>query len=580
MMDLDLFNNAEAIVRLTPLQQAMVAHTKLAGAGASIGQMSVRLRGKLDPEQLGAALQRLVDRHAALRTLFVTEDIEEPLQIVQPAAPVTIFTTDLSSRPDAERHLDAFLAADRLAPFALDHPPLLRIALFKLDVELWQLVLTRHHLIMDGWSANLLLRELETLLAGESLPGPAKPFHHFIDWLDRRDNAAVNAYWTNQLKDAGEGTALLPGEHLMRGEVPAALQEIIRPLDAALMVRFVATARERGLSAQTIFAGAWAILAARYAAADIAQFGLAVAGRPEHLPDIAGSVGLFMDTVPIRITVDDAVPVDDWLKNVQQQLADAARHPHIGNPALNRIAGLEGGEKLFSHILVLEAYGTRNARQTGWTIEDYRFVDQTNFALNIGVVQEDEGARLAAVFDPTRLVPAAIERLLANFETAIEAVLGAGAALLGTIGVVSASEQLELDRMSGSGSPPLVDTVDDLPHRLADAVARHGSRAALVCGRDALTYDQLWQRAGQVAAHLAQRGIGCDRLVGLALPRSIAQVVAILGVLRAGGAFVPLDPDDPAARRAAMVADAGLAVVLEPGDLDAMTAQTADRSSR
>ena len=575
-MNLDLFNNAEAVVRLTPLQQAMVAHTKLAGAGASIGQMSVRLRGELDPERLRAAFQQLVARHAALRTLFVTEDIEEPLQIVLAAAPIAVITTDLTGRADAEAHLDAFLTADRLIPFALESPPLMRIALFKLGAELWQLVLTRHHLIMDGWSANLLLRELEVLLAGEDLLSPAKPFHHFVDWLDRRDNAAVNAYWQDRLKDAGEGTSLLPGERLMRGEVPAALQEIIRPLGATLMARLVATARASGLSVQTFFAGAWAILAARYAGANAAQFGLTIAGRPEHTPDIAGSVGLFMDIVPFRIAVDDTVAVDRWLKNVQQQLADAARHPHIGIPTLNRLAGLEGGENLFSHILVLEAYGTRNAPQTRWVIEDYKFVDQTNFALNIGVVQDDDGAHLAAVFDPTRLAPAAMERLLANFETAIETVLGAGAAPLGTIDVTSASERRALDRMSGSASEPLMDGVEDLPHRLAAAVARHGSRTALVCGRDALTYDQLWQRAGQVAGALARRGIGCDGLVGLALPRSIAQVVALLGVLRAGGAFVPLDPDDPPARRAAMVADAGLAVVLEPDDLDAMTTRSAE----
>ena len=326
-MNFDLFNNAEAIVRLTPLQLAMVAHTKLASAGASIGQMSVRLRGKLDPARFGVAFQQLVDRHAALRTLFVAEDVEEPLQIVLAAAPITIVTTDLTGRADAEGHLDAFLAADRRTPFALDRPPLMRIALFKLGAELWQLVLTRHHLIMDGWSANLLLRELEILLAGESLPGPAKPFHYFVDWLDRRDNAAVNAFWQNQLKDACEGTSLLPGERLMGGEVPAALQEIIRPLGATLMALLVATARASGLSVQTFFAGAWALLAARYAGANVVQFGLTVTGRPEHLPDIDGSVGLFMDIVPIRVAVDDTVAVDRWLKNVQQQLADAARHP-------------------------------------------------------------------------------------------------------------------------------------------------------------------------------------------------------------------------------------------------------------
>jgi amino acid adenylation domain-containing protein len=574
-MNLDLFSNAEAIVRLTPLQHAMLAHTKLRGGGAYIGQMSVRLRGKLDPDRIGAAFQQLVDRHAALRTLFTTEGVEEPLQIVLPVTPITVLTTDLVGRSDAQIYLNEFLSTDRVTPFALDHPPLMRVALFRLDAELWHLVLTRHHLIMDGWSANLLLEELDALLAGERLLGPVKPFHHFVDWLDRRDNAAANAFWAESLKAASEGTWLLPGERLMRGETPAALREIIRPLEGALVTRLHATARASGLTTQTFFTGAWATLAARYAGANVAQFGLTVAGRPEELPDVAGSVGLFMDTVPICIAVDNTEPVDRWLKGIQQTLADTARHPHLGIPALKRIAGLQGDETLFSHILVLEAYKTQSGRRASWSIEEYRFIDQTNFALNVGVVQDD-GVHLAAVFDPTRLAPTVIERLLANFETAIEAMLCAGAAPLGTIDIVSASERLALERMSGCQYPPLTETGDDLPHRLAVAVADHGPRTAVICGRDALTYDHLWQHAGQIAAHLRRRGIECDQLVGLALPRSIAQVVAMLGVLRAGGAFVPLDPDDPPARRAAMVADADLKVVIGPEDLDAMMMQPAD----
>ena len=574
-MNFDLFSNAEAIVGLTPLQHAMLAYTKRRSGGAYIGQMSVRLRGRLDPAAIGAAFQCLVERHAALRTLFATEGLEEPVQIVLPTAVLRIHSEDLSCRADAEAHLSAFLTTDAVTAFALDRPPLMRVSLFRLGVDLWQLVLTRHHLIMDGWSATLLFQELEALLGGETALPPAQPFHPFIDWLNRRDGSAAQAFWAERLNGAGEGTVLLPGERLLRGETPAALREIVRPLGAALVERLQAASRAAGLTTQTVFAGAWAVLAARYAGTATAQFGLTVAGRPEELPHVAGSVGLFIDTLPMRIVVDDAMPVDAWLERLQQTLADANRYPHVAPAVLRQAAGLEGDETLFSHILVLEAYGKRTEPAAVWSIEEYRFVDQTNFALNVGVVQ-DAGTQLAAVFDPTRLAPAAIERLLANFETAIEAILAAGAAPLGTIDIVSPGERLELVRLSGSAAAPLNRPEDDLAGRLAAAVARHGSRTALVDGSDALTYDLLWQRAGQVAGHLTHRGIACDRLVGLALPRSIAQVVAILGVVRAGGGFVPLDPDDPPARRAGLIAEAGLDVVLDPDDVAAMLAQPAD----
>ena len=574
-MSLDPYDNAEAIVRATPLQQAMLAHTRLAGGGAYVGQMSVRLRGALDPARVGDALQRLVDRHGALRTLFVTDGLDEPLQIVRPRAELSLRVEDLGGVTAAEDRLNDFLARDRITPFDLLRPPLMRVALFRFADDLWHLVLTRHHLIMDGWSAVLLFRELEALIDDAADLPDAEPFHKFIDWLDGRDGTAAQDYWRRALAGAGEGTALFPAERLCPGEVPATLEEAIRPLDAALVERIFAAARRRGVTPQTLFAGAWAVLAARYSGGETAQFGVTVAGRPDELPGATGMIGLFIDTLPVVTDVRDDLAIGSWLDAVQHRLAEAGRHAHLGLAALKRSAGLAADQVLFSHILVLEAYGaTRDAARPGaLSIEAYRFIDQTNFALNVGVVQ-DRGVHLAAVFDPTRLERPAIDRLLVNFETAIAALAETGSGLLGTIEVIGAGERESLCRLAGTGIP-VGPSEEGLPARLAASFARHRDRMALEAAGAGLTYGALWGQAGRVAASLRRRGAGCDRLVGVAVPRSPAQVAAILGVIRAGAAFVPLDPDDPPARRSAMAADARLDLILGPDDVAAMLADPA-----
>jgi amino acid adenylation domain-containing protein len=569
-MVFDPYADAEAIVRLTPLQQAMLAHSRFAGGGAYVGQMSVRLRGQLDPARVESAFRQLVARHEALRTIFVGEGLDEPLQVAQRSAELALRVEDLTGAADAEAWIEAFLDADRVTPFDLLTPPLMRVALFRLGEERWHLVLTRHHLIMDGWSATLLFRELEALIAGAGDLPAAEPFHRFVEWLETRDHEASRAYWREALAGAGEGTAIFPGERLARGELPATLHETIRPLDTALVEQVAAAARRRGVTQQTLYAGAWAMLAARYSGGNAAQFGVTIAGRPEELAGATGTVGLFIDTVPLAVRTGDDVAVGPWLEALQHQLAEAGRHAHLGLAALRESAGLAADQALFSHILVLEAYGNRaEPAEDALDIQDYRFIDQTNFALNIGVVQ-DRQSHLAAVFDPGRIAPAAAERLLANFETAIRAIAEADV-VLGEIDVIAGEERERLHVLAGDGDPIPAESLT-LPARLAEAVAHHGTLTALEGEGAALSYAELWAQAGQVAAALQARGVGCERLVGLALPRSIAQVIAILGVIRAGGAFVPLDPDDPAARRESMAADAGLGLVLGPDEIATMLA--------
>ena len=561
-------------VPLTAMQEGMLLLAEYDGAADRLwlGQLTVVLRGALDVGAFKSAWASVVARHEALRTTFARGAGGVFEQVVHTHAEVPVVVIDLSSASgtDRESRLQALLAENRTTPFHLAHPPLIRIHLVCLQDEEHLLVWTRHHAIMDGWSASLVLGEVVTCYEAErygvdpDLP-EARPYRDYVDWLASRDDEPSARFWRHRLAGFRRPTPLVSSRPLDRWESPQrGLVEHKTFLGDELSAGLRDFAFARELTQATVLAGAWALLVSRYTGCSDVAFGLTTSGRPVELSGVDTIVGLFMNTIPARVGVDPGQPVASWLTELQATLAEAREHDHAPLPVIRSVAELPTGDALFDHILVLEGYPLASSDEGTVTVgelelDDYRFIDQTNYALNVGVTPGERSA-LLVVFDPDRVDQAFVERLTGHYRTLLAGII-AGAAAVGDVPLLPATERaLVLDTWNATEIVWSPD--EDVVARLRRQAQQTPDEVALVFGAEQISYRRLDRMVAALAGRLAARGIGPDRVVALCFERSVELVVGMLATLRAGAAFLPLDPDEPAERLAMMVRDAEVAAVL------------------
>jgi amino acid adenylation domain-containing protein len=424
--------------------------------------------------------------------------------------------------------------------------------------------------VMDGWSASLVLREFVTCYEADlygvdpELP-EARPYRDYVDWLARQDDAPSVQFWRHQLAGFRRPTPLVTSRPLDRWESPQrALEEHKTFLGEELSAGLRDFAHAHGLTQATVLAGAWALLVSRYTGCSDVAFGLTTSGRPAELPGVDAIVGLFMNTIPARLRVDRRQPVVSWLAEVQATLAESRAHDHAPLPVIRSVAELPAGEVLFDHILVLEGYPGAGSDEGTVTVgelelDDYRLIDETNYALNVGVIPGEQSA-LLVVFDPDRLDRSFGERLAGHYRTLLAGII-ADATVLDDAPLLPRSERaLVLDAWNATETVWSPD--EDVVTRLRRQSQQTPDEVALVSGAEQISYRRLDRLVAAMAGRLAASGVRPEQVVALCFERSIELVVSLLATLRAGGAFLPLDPEEPAERLAMMVRDADVVAVL------------------
>jgi aryl carrier-like protein len=354
------------VLPVTPLQQGLLFHARYDRAAPDVYfvQQVLELDGPLNPEPVRAACQALVDRHSALRAGFVTGRTGEPLQVIARTVPVPWIWRDLGDG-SGEEELEAYLEADRLCRFDPERPPLLRFSLLRLAAERHVLVFTSHHLLADGWSAGLLLRDLVGLLGRIDpapdvppldLPAPV-PVRRYVEWLAGRDRAAAAKAWRNALAGLDHPTLVAGGAETAGAVGAAGLPTLPRRLTAELSAEQTgalgARARACGLTLNSVIQGAWAVLLAELTGAEDVVFGATVSVRPPELPGVEEVVGLLISTVPVRVRLRPGQPLAELCEQIQAEQADLADHVHLGPAAIQRLAGLG---PLYDSCLVFENF--------------------------------------------------------------------------------------------------------------------------------------------------------------------------------------------------------------------------------
>jgi amino acid adenylation domain-containing protein/non-ribosomal peptide synthase protein (TIGR01720 family) len=563
----------EDIYPLSPMQQGMLFHTLYAPrSGVYIEQTICTLQGQLDVVAFARAWQRVLERHTILRTAFSWEQRDEPFQVVYRRANIPWEHHDwrgLASADQQER-LDVVLQSDRERSFDLAKVPLMRLALIQRAEDVYSFVWSYHHLLLDGWSLPIILKEIFTFYDAfcrgqdRALERP-RPYGDYIAWLQAQDLSGAEAFWRRMLAGFQVPTPL--GVDRMSDNAPGhgaryAEQQVCLLATTALALQTLA--RQHMLTMNTLVQGAWALLLSRYSGEEDILFGTTVSGRAMELAGAESMVGVFINTLPLRVQVPPGMPLPIWLRQLQAQQVELRRYEYSPLLAVQGWSEIARGLALFESIVVFENYpvevGTQPNTYSRLAISDVRGVEQSNYPLTLGVVPGSPFV-LKLAYDERRFDATAIFRMLGHVHTLLGGMLAAAEQSLGNLPLLTAAERQQcLVEWNTTQVPYPHDRC--LPELFEAQVSRTPAAIAVIDAADHVTYAVLNARADQLAHDLRRRGVGPEVPVGLCLHRSLELVVGLLGILKAGGAWVPLDPRHPSERLAFLLEDAQVAVLV------------------
>ncbi|WP_373863779.1 non-ribosomal peptide synthase/polyketide synthase [Nocardia rhamnosiphila] len=542
---------------LSPLQSGLLFHAQFIADGVDVYTMqsSVDLAGTVDPARLRAAAEVMIGRYPNLRTAFVADSAGQWVQVVLDNVPVPWRDIDLRDLPEDERagELRRLLAADQAEHFDMAVPPLIRFNLVRLAEDAWQLAITSHHILLDGWSMPLLMRELLVLYAlrgdTSALPRVAS-YRNFLSWLADRDRAVSAEAWRAELAGFSEPSLLVPhpapAENYDVGTVMA-------ELDADRTRQLTARAAELGITVNTLLQAAWGVLLGWMTGRDDVVFGATVSGRPAELPGIESMVGLFINTLPVRVRLDHRATTGELLTELQRAQAALLEHHYLG---LNDIQRAAGTAAQFDSLFVFESYPTDAAEVAatgdidGMTIAGVGSRDNSHYPLTL-VVTAENTVGIALKYLTSAFAADTIETLATRLLRVIGQLVDSPELPVGEVEFLSAAERAELGSRSGGPAVP----ARTLPDLLAAAVAEDRSAPAVVFRDQRLSYGEMDERSNRLARVLIERGLGAEDLVAVAVPRSADSVLAEWAVTKSGAAFVPVDPTYPADRIAHMLTD-------------------------
>ncbi|MGA4851322.1 amino acid adenylation domain-containing protein [Streptomyces sp. G5(2025)] len=561
------------VLPLTPVQEGLLFHAvrDREGPDPYLVQARFHIGSGLPAETVRGALAALMDRHPNLRACFRYERLDRPVQVIPHAVALPWQEADLTGRtaPEVDAGAEELLAKDRTRRFDLARPPVIRALFLRHDTGS-ELVLTFHHILLDGWSVPILERDLAALATGRPLP-PAVPYRQYALWLSRQDRGLAEAAWGEALAGLERPAPLVPAAPTSGQGVPdTARLYLTAELTAALSRR----AAEAGVTLNTVTQAAWALVLARMTGGRDLVFGGVVAGRPHDLPGAAEMVGLFINTLPVRVRLRAGETVGDLLTRLQDEQWRLAPHHHVRLADVRRMAGAaaSGPGELFDSVLAFENF-PRGSREPGddgpETVRVLDVRDATHYPVTLAAVAGERmllsvGCRhgLDAAAVAARVVRA-FEQLAGDFATPGDpATPGDLATPVDRIDVLPEVEHRRLlARSAGAPAAPPSGSAT-VTGRFAAQAARTPDAPAVESGDDVLTYAGLAAESDRLARRLAAAGVTPGAVVGLLLSRSPWLVVAQLAVLKAGACWLPLDPAQPAERLARLLGGAAAGLVL------------------
>ncbi|MBW4629698.1 MAG: amino acid adenylation domain-containing protein [Brasilonema octagenarum HA4186-MV1] len=565
-------DNIEDLYELSPMQQGMLFHTLYAPESEIyFEQLLCILCGKLNFPAFQQAWQQVVARHPVLRSSFYWEEIEKPLQMVSKQVELPWVELDWRNltADEQQQNLEDFLEGDRQKEFDLSQPPLMRFTIIQLGEKTYQFIWSHHHILFDGWSMQIVLKEVLALYEANQRSEhlrllPARPYREYIDWLQQQDIAQAKNFWQQILQGFETPTHFRVDKLTFdKSGQQQTYDEKVFQLSKTVTDKLQYEARQHHLTLNNLVQGAWGLLLSRYSRESDVVFGATVSGRPPNLAGVDSMVGLLINTLPIRVQVTAKTELLPWLKHLQTQAFEQEQYAYYSLAEIQHLSDVPPGMPLFESLLVFENYPLDSAEQKNKNtleISHLRCFERTNYPLTI-VVNPESQLSGRIIYDTSRFEEQTIERMIGHFQTLLQ---GMAANLQQDISQLSLLSATEQEQVILQESQQKIDSIHyKCIHNLfEEQVEKTPNAVAVVYEKQNLTYRELNNRANQLAHYLQALGVKPEVRVGICVERSLLMVVGILAILKAGGAYVPLDPAYPSERLEFMLKDVQASILL------------------
>lgn len=562
---------------MTPMQKGILFHWLLdKDSQAYTEQLSFTIRGRLDVKMLERSLNLLIARYDIFRTIFNYENSAEPVQIVLKERTTKIQYENITHMSDCEKDdfVQTYNELSKNKRFDLSKDVLVRIAVIQVGETEYKIIWNHHHIIMDGWCLGIVSKELFQIylaLKNEepiNLPLTA-PFSMYIKWIEQQSKEASSLYWKECLEGYDNQT-ILPSGLKSKPLSAYKVRENQFVIDAHISKKLLQIAVNNNTTVSTLFQTMWGILLQKYNNLDDVVFGTVVSGRPPEVPSIDKMIGLFINTIPVRVRTDRRDTFTTLFQKINDYIVGSGKHQHF--PLYEIQSNTLQKQSLINHIVVFENYPIDKEVASlewegsiGFSLSDVKIFEQTNYDFTITVLP---GENLSVKFTyncfafDEKEVKAIENHLLRIVDTVVEN----PNTLIEDIELLSREEQEQL--VVGFNNTVAMYPKDMTIHQLFEQqVRRNPDKIAVVYENVSCTYKELDERSNQIARILRSKGVKPDCIVAIMVERSLDMIVGMIGVLKAGGAYLPIDPGFPANRIQYMIEDSGAKILLTQTEL-------------
>ncbi|MCH9696801.1 MAG: amino acid adenylation domain-containing protein [Gammaproteobacteria bacterium] len=569
----------EDIFPLAPLQQGLLFHSVFSEQSTSyLQQVSWHFHGNLDLECWCQSWEQLIEMHPVLRTGFDWQGVQQPLQVVFKHTELIWQDIDYSHDQDSspEVLIQHYLQQDKKIQFDSKDMPLQRFACLRINPRHTVFVWSYHHLLLDGWSLPKLIEDIFSLYAakitGKSAKLPQRrPFRDYIDWVLKRDITEALNFWRKQLNGFHSPNKLV----IDSGQEPDPAQQIDYQqltiiLDQSATTELVRFAHQQRVTLNVVLQAVWTVLLSRYSSSRDILFGATVSGRPVDLEQVGDMLGLFINTIPVRINLNAKLNWGQLLQSLMQGSLERESHCHVQLAELQRLTEVQADQRLFDTLFIFENYPLYESveqQSSELQVRHFQVDEQTDLPLTL-LITPGKQLSLTISYQQHHFHQHQIQELLKHFQILARQMMTAPDSRLINASLLESVEQQHLL----SSNDNAVDH-DCLPaitlHELVSRQTRCSpDNVAVQFDRQQLSYAQLEQQADQLAIQLQARGIGCESIVAICMPRCPEMLVSLLAVLKTGAAYLPLDLNLPVRRLQFMVDDSDAQLVLTNGPLE------------
>lgn len=581
--------NIADVYELSPLQKGILFYSILnSNTESYFQQMNFRLTGPLTTAAFKSAWQQVTGRYPVLRTSFHWEGLEKPVQIVRTQIELPWQELDWTDKTeeDTETALASVLANERSRPFVFDQAPLLRFILIKISGEVYHFVWNYHHLLLDGWSLPILLKEVFDLYGGtvKNMPvslQPVRPYRDYIIWLQEQPADAAAAFWKKEMTGAEHAGLLFDGAAANTGKhTPAVYAHQYGTLDIPAFTDLKQAVRRHRLTLSTVIQAAWAITLSHYSGSQQVVFGYTVSGRSGQVKDIEKMAGLFINTLPVSVDLAGVKDVLPWLHTLQQKQQEKEQFGYVSLADIHLYSDLPKNRRIIESMIAFENYPLNKAMANdiaGLQLSRISFFEQTDIPVTL-IITPDETLDIKCIYDTAIYSEGQVGLLMNNFLLVLEEMSkGIGTdMMLSDMGLMPPGEQQKWlkewnqreEQFSGAGK--------GIHHLFEAQVEKTPEATALVCGHERVSYRELNERAGRMAHYFLQQGIGNGDVIAVCQEHSVRLLVCILAILKTGAAYLPLDPEHPQDRRSYILKDAQCRMIITDTDAAELEARSAD----